>query len=107
MAKATHQTPTPARALLVIDQPTLAGVVELALNHGTCTTRVAANAQHAANVLKEWQPQLAVIDMDVGEAELIERLEAGRTRAERVPVLALTRRRDLTTHRDDCRGGAA
>ena len=97
MAKTTHQTPTPARALLVIDQPTLAGVVELALNHGTCTTRVAANAQQAANVLTEWQPQLAVIDMDVGEAELIERLEQGRPRAERVPVIALTRRGDLKT----------
>src|SRR5437870_5343381 len=97
MAKRIRQPPTPARALLVIDQPTLAGVVELALNHGTCTTRVAANAQHDANVLKEWQPQLAVIDMDVGEAELIERLEQGRPRAERVPVIALTRRGDMKT----------
>src|SRR5205809_635814 len=95
MAKTTHQTPTPARALLVIDQPTLAGVVELALNHGTCTTRVAADGQQAAAVLREWQPQLAVIDMDVGEAELIERLEQGRPRADRVPVIALTRRGDL------------
>src|SRR2546427_12946785 len=92
MAKTTHQTPTPARALLVIDQPTLAGVVELALNHGTCTTRGAANAQQAANVLTEWQPQLAVIDMDVGEAELIERLEQGRPTAERAPRIAPTRR---------------
>ena len=41
--------------------------------------------------------QLAVIDMDVDEAELIERLEQGRPRAERVPVIALTRRGDLKT----------
>ena len=97
MAKRIRQPPTPARALLVIDQPTLAGVVELALNHGTCTTRVAADGQQAAAVLREWQPQLAVIDMDVGEAELIERLEQGRPRADRVPVIALTRRGDLRT----------
>src|SRR5438128_12172944 len=97
MAKRIRQPPTPARALLAIVRPTRAGGLELALNHGSCTTRVAANAQHAANVLKEWQPQLAVIDMDVGEAELIERLEQGRPRAERVPVIALTRRGDLKT----------
>jgi len=97
MAKSIQQAPTPARALVVIDQQTLAGVVELALNHGTCTTRVAENAREAASVLREWQPQLAVIDMDVGEAELIERLEQGRARADRVPVIALTRRGDLKT----------
>src|SRR3989454_8262072 len=97
MATRAPQTPTPARALVVIDQPTLAGVVELALNHGTCTTRVAADGRQAAAVLREWQPQLAVIDMDVGEAELIERLEQGRPRAQRVPVIALTRRGDLRT----------
>src|SRR2546426_12101604 len=107
MAKTTHQTPTPARALLVIDQPTLAGVVELALNHGTCTTRVAANAQQAANVLTEWQPQLAVIDMEVGEAELIERLEHGRPRAEPGPVIALTRRGDLKTKLEAFERGVA
>jgi DNA-binding response OmpR family regulator len=81
----------------VIDQPTLAGVVELALNHGTCTTRVAANAEEAVAVLDEWQPQLAVIDMDISEAELIDRLEQRRPRAQRVPVIVLTRRGDLRT----------
>ena len=97
MAKASPQTHTPVRALLVIDQPVLAGVVELALNHGTCVTRVAANAQQATDVLREWRPQLAVIDMDVTEGELMDRLEQGRPRAERVPVIVLTRRGDLKT----------
>ena len=97
MAKVSRQRPAPARALLVIDQPVLAGVVELALNHGTCTTRVAGNAQQAAAILKEWDPQLAVIDMDVGEAEFMDRLDQGRPRAERVPVIVLTRRGDLRT----------
>jgi DNA-binding response OmpR family regulator len=96
LAKRIHP-PTPARALVVIDQPTLAGVVELALNHGTCTTRVAGNGREAAAVLKDWDPQLAVIDMDIEEAELIERLEQGRPRAKRVPVIVLTRRGDLKT----------
>jgi DNA-binding response OmpR family regulator len=97
MEKLNVQFRAPARALVVMDQPVLAGVVELALNHGTCTTRVAAGAKDAAAILKEWDPQLAVIDMDVGETELIDRLEQGRPRAERVPVIVLTRRGDLKT----------
>ena len=97
MAKLSSQSLRPARAILVIDQPVLAGVVELALNHGTCVTRVAADAQQAKTLLKEWQPQLAVIDMDVSEAEFMDRLEQGRPRAQRVPVIALTRRGDLKT----------
>ena len=62
MERLNLQSRTPARALLVMDQPVLAGVVELALNHGTCTTRVASNAQQAAAVVKDWEPQLAVIE---------------------------------------------
>jgi DNA-binding response OmpR family regulator len=91
------QALTPARALLVTDQHVLAGVVELALNHGTCVTRVVPDAKEAAALLNEWQPQLAIVDMDVGEEELIDRLEQGRPRAQRIPVIVLTRRGDLRT----------
>jgi DNA-binding response OmpR family regulator len=97
MAKPSQHSPTPVRALLVIDQPVLAGVVELALNHGTCITRVVPDAREAVAVLNDWRPQLAVVDLDVGEEELIDRLEQGRPRAQRVPVIALTRRGDLKT----------
>lgn len=88
--------PSPARALLVIDQPVLAGVVELALNHGTYTTRVALSAPEAIDALKEWQPHLVVIDMDVG-GEIMSWLEQAQARSERIPVVALTRRGDLKT----------
>lgn len=89
--------PSPARALLVIDQPVLAGVVELALNHGTYTTRVALSAPEAIDALKEWQPHLLVIDMDVGDGEIMNWLEQAQARSERIPVVALTRRGDLKT----------
>jgi DNA-binding response OmpR family regulator len=87
----------PARALLVIDQPLLAGVVEMALNHGTCTTRVAMSGPEAAEALKEWQPHLAVIDMDVDDGEIVDWLEQAQARSQRLPVVALTRRGDLKT----------
>jgi DNA-binding response OmpR family regulator len=96
--KARGRTPpAPARALLVIDQPLLAGVVEMALNHGTYTTRVALNTPQAADALKEWQPHIAVIDMDVDNGEIVNWLEQAQARAERIPVVALTRRGDLKT----------
>ncbi|MEX0683569.1 MAG: response regulator transcription factor [Dehalococcoidia bacterium] len=88
---------SPARALLVIHQPLLAGVVGMALNHGTYTTRVAVSATEAADALHEWQPHLAVIDMDVGDGEIVGWLEEIRARSERIPVVALTRRGDLKT----------
>ena len=88
---------SPARALLVIDQPLLAGVVEMALNHGTYTTRVAVSAPEAADALKDWQPHLAVIDMDVDDGEIVKWLEQTQALSERIPLVALTRRGDLRT----------
>ncbi|MEX0682601.1 MAG: response regulator [Dehalococcoidia bacterium] len=88
-ARAPH---SPARALLVIDQPLLAGVVEMALNHGAYTTRVASSTPEAVDALKEWQPHLAVVDMDVDDGEIAKWLDQTRTRPERIPVVALTRR---------------
>ena len=97
MRAGDHQPHIPARVLLVIDQPVLASVVNLALNHGTYSTRLATTADEAAAALKEWQPHLAVIDMDVGEGEILDRLGYTQPRDERIPVVALTRRGDLKT----------
>ena len=88
---------SPARALLVIDQPLLAGVVEMALNHGTYTTRVALSAPAAVDTLKQWQPHLVVVDMDVNDGEIMSWLEQTQARSDRIPVVALTRRGDLKT----------
>ncbi|MEO8457280.1 MAG: response regulator transcription factor [Chloroflexota bacterium] len=96
--KNRNRTPlSPARALLVTDQPLLAGVVGLALNHGTYTTRVAVSASEASDVLKEWEPHLAVVDMDVDDGKIVDWLEQTQARAQRLPLVALTRRGDLRT----------
>ena len=88
----------PARVLLVLDQPVLAGVVELALAHvhGRFRARVAPDAAAAAAVLAEWRPHLAVVDMDLARGEMLARLGyTAPPSAARVPVVALTRRGDL------------
>lgn len=65
MTAQTQRLRGPARALLVIDQPVLADVVRLALNHGHYTTRVAGSVDEAVAALADWQPHLVVLDMDI------------------------------------------
>ncbi len=87
----------PARALLLIDQPVLAEVVKLALNHGNYTARVTQTVEQTARLLVEWRPHLAVLDMDIAQGKALDRLAATTRGAGRLPVIALTRRGDLKT----------
>jgi DNA-binding response OmpR family regulator len=88
---------SPARALLVIDQPVLAEIVKLALNHGDYRTRVTQTVEEAAKVLIEWRPHLAVLDMEIAGGATLDRLASTTKEAGRLPVIALTRRGDLKT----------
>ena len=63
-----------ARVLVLLDQPLISEVVRLILNHGDYMTRDARDAREATTILAEWQPHLAIIDMDLGVAELLDRL---------------------------------
>jgi two-component system, OmpR family, alkaline phosphatase synthesis response regulator PhoP len=88
---------TPARALLVIDRPLLAELVKLALGHGAYLTLVASTPAAALAALRDWRPHLAVVDMDIPDGEVLDRLGLAAPDAERLPVIALTRRGDLRT----------
>src|SRR5215213_7294878 len=97
---ATERPPAqgPARVLLVLDQPVLASVIELALAHvhGRFRARVAPTAAAATELLAEWRPDLAVVDVDLARGEMLARLGyTAPPSAARVPVVALTRRGDL------------
>lgn len=85
---------SPARALLVIEQPVLAEVVKLALNHGRYSTRVAQSVEGATATLTEWQPHLAILDMDITGSAILDQLRPAEP-ARHLPVIALTRRGDL------------
>src|SRR5215210_6793964 len=88
----------PARVLVLVEQPLIAEVITLTLNHGVYVTREARDAREAMTVLGEWRPHLAVVDMDIGGDQLVPRMaHAGRDGGARTPVLALTRRGDLRT----------
>jgi DNA-binding response OmpR family regulator len=88
----------PARVLVLMDQKVIAEMINLTLNHGLYVTQGAQSVSQALALLDEWQPHLAVIDMDLGGDQFMKRASAGRAAAaERLPVLALTHRGDLKT----------
>lgn len=90
-----------SRVLLVTDQPVLAVIISLTLNHGTFAVGIASTVSAAARQLDDRRPHLLVLDMDIeaiGGEDLLERLryDGGGSFAP-MPVIALTRRGDLKT----------
>jgi len=86
-----------ARVLLVIDQPVLAEYIKLALSHGIYHTRVAPHAEATQGMLTTWRPHLAIVDMDITPGTMLEHFGSTASDADRIPVIALTRRGDLKT----------
>jgi DNA-binding response OmpR family regulator len=81
------------------DRPLLVDLIELTLNHGLFVVRAARSLDEAKAILSEWQPHLAVVDMDHDDSTaLLGRVGASNTLTRSVtPVLGLTRRGDLKT----------
>ena len=87
----------PARVLVMVEQPLIAQVITLTLNHGVFVTREAKDPPAAMAAVDAWQPHLAVIDLDLGGDQLVPRLVGAGGGARRTAVLGLTRRGDLRT----------
>jgi two-component system alkaline phosphatase synthesis response regulator PhoP len=87
------------RALVLHDRPLVVDLIELTLNHGVVLVRPASNLSEAEAILRDWQPHLAVIDMDHDDSTaLLGRLGASnRLTKQATPALGLTRRGDLRT----------
>jgi DNA-binding response OmpR family regulator len=94
----TFQPDSPARVLVLMDQNVIAEMINLTLNHGRYVTRGAKKMADAVELLKDWQPHLAVVDMDLAGNQFMKHIGTAEPAAgERLPVLALTRRGDLKT----------
>ena len=85
----------PARALLVIEEPVLAGIVTLALNDGHYQARVCPTIAETSTLLAGWRPHLVVLDMETEGSGILECLAEASQNAAAPPVIALTRRGDL------------
>jgi DNA-binding response OmpR family regulator len=96
--QATHWPPRgPARVLVVLDRPVLVEIIKLTLNHGVYTIRTATVVTEVATALMDWQPHLAILDMDLDGAQIMALFGAKPSGGMRLPVIALTRRGDLKT----------
>jgi DNA-binding response OmpR family regulator len=91
------------RALLVLDQPVVAELIRLTLDHGAFETRQAVSAAEALVVLGQWRPHLVLLDMElegVHGARVMQRIGPGAPGGATVAAIALTRRGDLRTKLD-------
>jgi DNA-binding response OmpR family regulator len=84
--------PSDVPRVLVIMNETLGNLVTLTLQHGRYETRRVTTAEECRELLREWAPQLAFIDLDLFEP-FIDIVGRGLTHSH-MPVLAFTRRRD-------------
>jgi DNA-binding response OmpR family regulator len=75
----------------------LVELIKMTLNHGVYVVRTATGADEVASILTEWQPHLALIDMDLNGAQIMAQLGAKPVGGMRLPVIGLTRRGDLKT----------
>lgn len=88
-----HGTPI---VLIVVDHPSLAEVVHLALRHGGVQAIMARDVADADAQIVTGRPHLAILDADSGDGAVLEHFTpAGHD--DRFPILALTRRGDLAT----------
>ena len=87
------------RALVLHDRQAIVDVIELTLNHGLFVVRAVRNLAEAEDLLAQWRPHLAVVDMDHDDStDLLQRMAASdRLAAVATPILGLTRRGDLPT----------
>ena len=87
------------RALVLHDRPLVVDLIELTLNHGLFMVRAATSLKEAEGIVAEWQPDLAVLDMDHDDSGALLRLlgATGTLKRSTVPALGLTRRGDLKT----------
>ena len=97
-SRAAHWPPRgPARVLVILDRPMVIELIKLTLNHGVYSIRAAATAGDVAVALAEWQPHLAMLDMDLDGTHMMALLAATPVGGVRLPVIGLTRRGDLKT----------
>jgi DNA-binding response OmpR family regulator len=82
---------------VVLDRPMMIELIKMTLNHGVYTTRTATRATEVAAALTEWQPHLAILDMDLDGMQIMTLLGATPVGGIRLPVIGLTRRGDLKT----------
>jgi DNA-binding response OmpR family regulator len=92
--------------LVVEDGSATARVVEAALGRGAYAVRTAAGAAGVGALLEAWRPHLVVADADAAGGRIAGMVGTGPTGGARLPLITLTRRRDLATRLEAFARGA-
>ncbi len=86
----------PIRVLVVDDEPTLSELVGLALRYEGWQVRTAADGMSAISAAREFRPDLVVLDVMLPDVDGLEVLRRLRADIERMPVLFLTAKDDVS-----------
>jgi DNA-binding response OmpR family regulator len=82
---------------VVLDRPLMIELIKMTFNHGVYSTCTATSGNDVAIALTEWQPHLAILDMDLDGMQIMTLLGTTPVGGMRLPVIGLTRRGDLKT----------
>ncbi len=91
-----HPDGAPVRVLVVDDEPDLAEVLLRALRYEGWEVRTAADGMSAIAAARDFRPDLVVLDVMLPDIDGLEVLRRLRADIERMPVLFLTARDDVT-----------
>jgi DNA-binding response OmpR family regulator len=86
------------RVVVYTSQKYLAEMIKLTLDHGVYACQSGHDVTEAAATIRDWRPHLIIIDLDSGGNALLHQLALDRAAgALLIPIVAVTRRRDLRT----------
>jgi DNA-binding response OmpR family regulator len=86
------------RAFVYTNQRFLAEMIKMTLDHGVFVARASDDVDEAMEIIRDWPPQLIVIDLDTDNGVMLHRIALARgINARLPPLLGVSRSRDLQT----------
>jgi two-component system OmpR family response regulator len=85
-----HPDGSPVRAVVVDDEATLSELISMALRYEGWDVRAAADGQHAIRTIREFSPDVVVLDVMLPDLDGVQVLKRIRADGQDMPVLFLT-----------------
>jgi DNA-binding response OmpR family regulator len=83
------------RCLIITEDPYLARLIDLLLDHGEYERRLFSDPGEAERAIDEWRPHLAILDIDIDDGRGIELVDRWKGRGLRLPIIGVTRRTSI------------
>ena len=86
------------KVLVLVGKKPVAELIKLTLNHGVCIARDVSDGTEAMTLLREWEPHLAIVEVELVDRQFFEQIGTARASdGVRIPILGLTQRGNLRT----------